>query len=89
MHEELNLGVYQTMCGVHEGRYRKTANCNGCIYHGEHHEMGATMVVCIREADLGKAVAACENSAKCENKLTLPDVEKLKAEHDARETQNE
>lgn len=79
----LNFEVYQTMCEINEAKARKTENCRGCIYHGEHQDMGATIEVCNREEDLGKAVAACDNSAYCGIKLTIADVEKLKAERDA------
>lgn len=81
--EKLNFEVYQTMCGINEEKAKRTENCRECIYHGEHQDMGATIEVCNREEDLGKAVAACDNSAYCNDKLTLADVKKLKAERDA------
>lgn len=81
--EKLNFEVYQTMCRITEEKAKKTENCRGCIYHGEHQDMGATIEVCNREEDLGKAVAACDNSANCGSKLTLADVAKLKTERDA------
>lgn len=82
-YKKLDLEVFRTMCGLNDEKAKKTENCRGCIYHGEHRDMGATIEVCNREDDLGKAVATCENSANCGNKLTLADVEKLKAERDA------
>lgn len=81
--DDLNIMVYETMCALKSEMSKQTQNCRGCIYHSEHSDMGATIDVCILEKDLGKAVAACENSEKCENKLTLADVNKLKAERDA------
>lgn len=81
--DDLNFKVYETMCALKSEMSKQTQNCRGCIYHSEHSDMGATIDVCILEEDLGKAVAACENSANCESKLTLADVENLKAERDA------